>query len=86
MQASFHPSSGHSGGWVLALVGVSVVSGLVLVAVSVRQSRRMNLIHEWRVGGRTGNVFQGANEWADINEDADRPPTSADSNEERSYY
>jgi hypothetical protein len=72
MQASFHPTSVHLGGWVLALLGVSVVSGLVLVVVSVRQSRRMNLIHEWRVGAWSEDVFQGPKEWEDINDADDR--------------
>jgi hypothetical protein len=81
MQASFHPTSVHLGGWVLALLCVSVVSGLVLVVVSVRQSRRMNLIHEWRWRGMMWDGPQGTGAWADINEAAERSAAAGEAHE-----
>ena len=83
MQAAFHSSPVHIGGWAVALMGACVVSLVILLIAAARQSRKLHLIREWTAAGMTGNVFQGPAEWADINEAADRPLPSEESGAEQ---
>jgi hypothetical protein len=63
----------HAGGWTIFLVWVSAISMLVLWVAWRWQAHKMHWIREWRWHTGGGGGFGGGmNDWADINQDADR--------------